>query len=103
MESSNSERSYEDRVSDRCSDSEHHAEEVKESKKFHVARENLSEPSRKPICVCMHDLSELNTIQEQDIVAPDGSIIGITNRVRAGLEHFENPEAIDTVTFAGRL
>lgn len=97
MESSCSETSYEDRESDRYSDSESSTEELRQSTRFYVTRESqedLSEPSKKLSYVGMRNLSELDKIQEQDIMAPDGSVMGVKNRVRAGLAHFENPEAI---------
>ncbi len=74
------------------------------SSRFYITREsqeNLSEPTRKWSYAGHRDLSDLNKIQELDIVAPDGSIRGIKNRVRAGLANFENPVAIEKVPDRG--
>lgn len=91
---SQSSSSYEDEGSDRYSDSS--ADELRE--RFYVTRESqedLREPGKKFSYAGMRDLSDLEMIQEQDILAPDGSVMGVKNRVRAGLAHFENPEAIE--------
>lgn len=89
----------EDYYSDRSSeDSQYYEHDDQfEEEKFYVTREsqeNLSEPTRKYSYAGMRDLSELDKIQEEDIVASDGSIRGIKNRVRAGLANFENPDAL---------
>ena len=97
MESNNSQSSNEDRGSDWSPYSVHLDEGVRESKKFYVTRESqedLNEPSNS---VGLLDLSMRNKIQELDIVAKDGSVMGIRNRVRAESAHFENPEAVNKV------
>ena len=75
--------------------------ESRDALRFYVTREsqeNLSEVSRKESYAGMRDLSDLEKIQERDIMAPDGSIRGIKNRVRAGLANFENREALEKVS-----
>ena len=77
-----------------------YSDEGRDSVKFYVTRESqekLNEPSRKYSYAGHRDLSELDKIREQDIVSADGTIIGIKNRVRAGLAHFENPRALEKV------
>lgn len=75
--------------------------EEDESERYYVTREsqeNLSEPARKYSYAGMRDLSQLDKIQEKDIVASDGSIRGVKNRVRAGLANFENRDALEKVS-----
>lgn len=70
------------------------------SERFFVTKEsqeNISEPSRKYSYAGMRDLTDLGKVQEQDIVAADGSVRGVKNRVRAGLANFENKEALEKV------
>lgn len=69
--------------------------------KFYVTKEsqdNLTEPAKKLSYVGVRDLSDLDKIQEQDIVATDGSVRGVRNRVRAGLANFENREVLEKVS-----
>ena len=106
MESNSSRSSYDDRYSteedysDSCS-SESSIDELKESgERFYVTKESqeaVSDTSRKYSYAGTRDLSDLGKIQEQDIVAPDGTVLGVKNRVRAGLAHFENKEALEKV------
>jgi len=105
MESSSSRSSYDDRYSTEedysDSSSESSIDDLKESSsRFYVTKESqegVSEASRKPSYAGTRDLSDLGKIQEQDIVAPDGTVLGVKNRVRAGLAHFENKEALEKV------
>ncbi len=101
MESSSSRSSYDYRESSgeySDSRSEHSSEdELKESTDhFYVTKESQeTQPDRKCSYVGMRDLSDLDKIQEQDIVAPDGTVLGVRNRVRAGTAHFEDREALE--------
>ena len=100
MESSSSRSSYDDKEGSDYSDSrsESSIDELSESQRFYVTKESQedqSEPNRKYSYVGMRDLTELDKIEEQDIVAPDGSVLGVKNRVRAGLAHFENADALE--------
>lgn len=61
------------------------------------SQENLTELTRKYSYAGLRDLSELDKIQEQDIVGSDGSIRGVRNRVRAGLANFEDKAALEKV------
>lgn len=53
--------------------------------------------SRNLSYVGMRDLSDLEKIDESDILSARGTIRGIKNRVRAGLANFENPKALEKV------
>ena len=69
--------------------------------RFFVTRESQqsqASDSRKLSYVGMRDLSDITSIQELDIMGPDGGIRGIKNRVRAGLANFENPRALENVS-----
>lgn len=46
----------------------------------------------------LRDLRDVGSIQEEDIVGKSGDVMGMKNRVRAGLAHFENPDAIIRVS-----
>ena len=64
---------------------------------FYVTKDsqkNLQERSKKHSYAGLRDLREVGSIQEEDIVGKSGELLGIKNRVRAGLAHFENPDAI---------
>lgn len=67
------------------------------------SQENLSEASRKESYTGLRDLSDLEKVQEKDIVASDGSVRGVQNRVRAGLANFENREALQKVSCSCRI
>ena len=47
--------------------------------------------------VGMRDLSDLERLGEETITAEDGAIVGVKNRVRAGLATFENPDMLKRV------
>lgn len=71
-----------------------------EQQQFYVtkASQQSKEPKdRKLSYTGTRDLTDLQKIQELDIVDEDGSIRGIRNRVRAGQAHFDNPTAITKV------
>lgn len=94
-----SDDSYYSRSSSYSSTGDEGEREITE--RYYVTREsqeNLSEPARKYSYAGMRDLSQLDKIQEQDIVASDGSLRGIKNRVRAGMANFENREALEKVS-----
>ena len=70
---------------------------------FYVTRDsqNISSKkteSRKLSYVGMRNLTDLEKIDERDIVSTRGTIRGIKNRVRAGLANFENPNALEKVS-----
>lgn len=91
--------SYSDRSSTESSDYDSSPEEL-EGERYFVTKEsqqNLTEPTRKASYAGMRDLSDPDKIQEKDIVAPDGSVMGVQNRVRAGLANYENREALKQV------
>ena len=67
---------------------------------FYVTRESQKSkdpPARKHSYIGIRDLSDLDKIEEKDIVSHRGTIRGIKNRVRAGLANFENPAALRKV------
>ena len=67
--------------------------------KYFVTKES-QEPvmsARKESYAGLRDLTDTEKIEEKDIVASDGSIRGVKNRVRAGLANFENREALQLV------
>jgi len=66
---------------------------------FYVTRESQQSKSsaRKNSYVGIRDLSDLEKIEEKDILSHRGTIRGIKNRVRAGLANFENPAALRKV------
>ena len=75
---------------------------MSESKKqcYFVTRESQrarETDSAKLSYVGMRNLSDLEHIDEQDIVSARGTIRGKKNRVRAGLANFENPKALEKV------
>ena len=71
--------------------------------RFYVTRESQKADSKKYgvenlSYVGMRNLSDLDKIDEQDIVSARGTIRGKKNRVRAGLANFENPKALEKVS-----
>lgn len=66
---------------------------------FFVTRESQEQPASagNVSYVGMRNLSDLERIEESEIVGPRGTIRGVKNRVRAGLAHFQNPAAIRKV------
>ena len=70
---------------------------------FYVTRESQNAgfvhelDSAKLSYVGMRNLSDMQLIDEQDIVSARGTIRGKKNRVRAGLANFENPKALEKV------
>ena len=70
---------------------------------FYVTRDSQDADKNKPDSqklsyVGMRDLTDLDMIDEQDILSASGTIRGKKNRVRAGLANFENPKALEKVT-----
>lgn len=74
--------------------------EVRAVEHYYVTKESqeeVSDATHKGSYVGMRDLTDLDKIQEQAIVATDGSVRGVKNRVRAGLANFENLKALEKV------
>ena len=69
---------------------------------YFVTRESQenSTSSRKESYAGLRDLTDLQKIEELDIVGPDGTLRGIKNRVRAGRATFENRGALVKVKAA---
>ena len=68
---------------------------------FYVTKDSqkgLQEKSKKHSYAGLRDLRQVGSIQEEDIVGEGGELLGMKNRVRAGLAHFENPDAIMRVS-----
>lgn len=65
-----------------------------ESQKDHTAKD------RKLSYVGMRNFSQVDKIDEVDIVGANGELRGIKNRVRAGLANFENVVALERVSSA---
>lgn len=70
---------------------------------FYVTRDSQNvdgtkSESQKLSYVGMRNLTDLEKIDEQDIVSARGTIRGRKNRVRAGLANFENPKALEKVS-----
>ena len=61
------------------------------TRKSQVSREQRHKKLR---YVGIRNLSDLDKIQEEDIIGPKGTIRGVKNRVRAGLANFQNPAAL---------
>lgn len=57
---------------------------------FHVGlrKSSLEDESKALRYVGIRDISDTEKIKEEDIVDKNGTVIGVKNRVRAGLEHF---------------
>lgn len=70
---------------------------------FYVTRESQEIDSevqeRKLSYVGLRNLTDLERIEERDIVGPDGTVVGVQNRVRAGVANFENPTALRKVPY----
>ena len=70
---------------------------------FYVTRESQEiDPAvqeRKLSYVGLRNLTDLERIEERDIVGPDGTVVGVQNRVRAGVANFENPTALRKVPY----
>ena len=58
-----------------------------------ASQQNKAPAHRKFSYTGTRDLTDVQKIQELDIVAEDGTIRGMRNRVRAGQAHFDNPVA----------
>ena len=63
------------------------------------SQENLTS-SKKESYAGLRDLTDLEKIEELDIMGPDGVLRGIRNRVRAGRATFENRGALVKVKTA---
>ena len=77
------------------------AENGREKQAFFVTRE--SQKNHKPMdkklsYVGMRDVTQVDKIEEEDIVGPDGELRGIKNRVRAGLVNFQDVDALTRVS-----
>ena len=46
----------------------------------------------------IRDLKDISHIEEEDILSSDGTLVGIKNRVRAGMEMFQNTKALEWVS-----
>ena len=70
---------------------------------FYVTRESQEiDPAvqeRKLSYVGLRNLTDLERIEERDIVGPDGTVVGVQNRVRAGVANFENSTALRKVLY----
>lgn len=94
--------SYSDESSaELSSDYDSSSPEELDGARYYVTKES-QEPdaessTRKESYAGMRDLTDTEKIEEKDIVASDGSIRGVKNRVRAGLANFENREALQLV------
>ena len=89
-----------DTYSPLSSEEEGEGEAARVEERYYVTKESqeeVSDATRKGSYVGMRDLTDLDKIQEQDIVATDGSVRGVKNRVRAGLANFENRKALEKV------
>lgn len=78
---------------------------LEKKKRFFVTRESQTAlpkaaDSDKLSYVGMRNLTDLDLIDEQDIVSARGTIRGKKNRVRAGLANFENPKALEKVSMS---
>lgn len=71
--------------------------------RFYVTRESQEVApevrERKLNYVGLRNLTDLERIEERDIVGPDGAVVGVKNRVRAGVANFENPTALTQVLY----
>lgn len=74
---------------------------LESQKQFYVTRESQevlpAEQQRKLSYVGMRNLTDLQRVEEKDIVGPDGAVMGVQNRVRAGVANFENLTALRKV------
>ena len=67
---------------------------------FYVTRESQKDKKakdRKLSYVGMRDITQIDKIEEEDIVEANGELRGIKNRVRAGLANFEDVGALKRV------
>ena len=68
---------------------------------FYVTRESQEiapdVQERKLSYVGLRNLTDLERIEERNIVGSDGTVVGVQNRVRAGVANFENPTALRKV------
>lgn len=69
---------------------------------FYITRDSQNagrreSDSKKLSYVGMRNLTDVDMIEEQDIVSARGTIRGKRNRVRAGLANFENPKVLEKV------
>ena len=55
---------------------------------YYVRKPPLEDETKSLRYVGIRDISDTEKINEEDIVDKDGSVIGVKNRVRAGLQHF---------------
>ena len=55
---------------------------------YHVRKSSLDDETKSLRYVGIRDISDTEKIKEEDIVDKDGIVIGVKNRVRAGLQHF---------------
>ena len=55
---------------------------------YHVRKSSLEDETKSLRYVGIRDISDTEKIKEEDIVGEDGIVIGVRNRVRAGLQHF---------------
>lgn len=55
---------------------------------YHVRKSSLEDETKSLRYVGIRDISDTEKIKEEDIVDKDGIVIGVKNRVRAGLQHF---------------
>jgi hypothetical protein len=76
---------------------------IESQNQFYVTRESQEvDPKvqeRKLSYVGLRNLTDLERIEERDIVGPDGAVVGVQNRVRAGVANFENPTALRKVRY----
>lgn len=56
---------------------------------YHVCNSPIEDESMSLRYVGIRNISDTEKIKEEDIVDKEGSVIGVKNRVRAGLQHFE--------------
>lgn len=56
---------------------------------YHVGNSPLEDGSKALRYVGIRNITDTDKIDEEDIVSKDGTVIGVKNRVRAGLQHFE--------------
>lgn len=56
---------------------------------YHTRPSAIEDESKSLRYVGIRNISDTEKINEEDIVDKDGTVIGVKNRVRAGLHHFE--------------
>lgn len=75
----------------------------REKRAFFVTRESQIDhksKDKKLSYVGMRDFSQVDKIEEEDILGPGGELRGIKNRVRAGLANFQDVDALTRVIVA---